>query len=273
MLKVDFRSRARAHVKSAKNLMVENGESAARYAGLELRMAIEALTYQLLQVYLAEVPNSIMAQWTPKKILDELLEIDPNADKTTTIFVGIEETPGVPASKMEFLGEDRRFSVKWANKAHNALSNFLHEPTLAQLEKGVDVDAAARVKSEEILRELDRILDTPLFQTNFGIFVEIKCDCGFIIKRKEDVLKAGKPFSCGFCGRHYRYRRDEAEDRWTFAPSKEAYKCLSCDSEQEIETHLLASLPIIACSRCNAKTQVRSAFTLVPVAEGPLNKD
>src|SRR5437868_10079330 len=108
-MKHDFRHRARKHVKNAKELLAQAGENAARYACLECRMAIEALTYQTLEAYLSEVPNSVMAQWTPKKVMDELLEVDPRADKSVTLFAGIEETPGIASKDMKYIGQDKRF--------------------------------------------------------------------------------------------------------------------------------------------------------------------
>lgn len=113
------RHSAREHIGAAKVLLLVSGESSARYACLNLRMAIEALTYQTLQAYLAEVPNSAMTAWTPKKVIDELLAVDPMADKTSRISFGKQDALGEPSKSMKYLGEDRRFTVKWANKAQN----------------------------------------------------------------------------------------------------------------------------------------------------------
>ena len=157
MTQINYRDRARKHVAEARARLAEPGEAAARQACLSLRMAIEALTYQNLRAYLAETPNSVMAQWTPKKVMDELLAVDPHADRTVTVFFGIEETPGVPAADMQPLGEDRRFTQAWGNKAHNALGSFLHEPTIRQSETGKATEEQARTKASEIADELDFI--------------------------------------------------------------------------------------------------------------------
>ena len=175
----NFRERARQHVGAAKKAFATEGEDGARFACLKLRMAIEALTYQVLQAYLSEVPTEAMKQWTPKKVMAEMLDVDPNADKSSTLFIGEEATPGVASDKMEFLGEDKRFTIKWGNKAHNALGSFLHEPTIAQFEKGDgDQEAAARAKVAEIITLLDDILSTSFMQFNMGNYVSIDCDCG-----------------------------------------------------------------------------------------------
>jgi len=123
-------------LESAKSLITKDDDESLKYASLELRFCIEYITYSQLLIYLNEVPNETFKKWTPKSIISDLITVDPDADKSVLIFGGIEDKKGIHASKMHFLGEDRRFSLKWANKQHNALGNFLHAPTLQQIEKG-----------------------------------------------------------------------------------------------------------------------------------------
>lgn len=265
--KIDYRHRARLHVKAARTALATPGEDAAHYACLKGRMAIEALTYQVLQAYLAETPNSVMAKWTPKQVLAELLEVDPNADKSSQIFIGKEDTPGTPAAKMEFLGEDKRFTIKWGNKAHNALGNFLHESTIAQMEKDPSTnEVAARAKAEETFVVLDGILSTPLMQANFGNFIHLTCSCGFEIKRKEGALQGGKPFTCSNCGNGYLYEWDEGKQTWLFRPDESNWTCEACKEEQFVSTHILATYPVLTC-RCGVKAKVEPAYNLVFIKE------
>ncbi len=75
-----YRERARSHLQEAAGLLNQGSESALRAACLELRMCIEALTYEMLQRYLSEVPNTAMEAWQPKRILSRgLITADPNA--------------------------------------------------------------------------------------------------------------------------------------------------------------------------------------------------
>ena len=73
----DFRAEARQHLSAARSLLQGPGEAAARYACLELRMTIEAMTYELFQLYLKELPRSAMVHWQPGKVIRELLAADP----------------------------------------------------------------------------------------------------------------------------------------------------------------------------------------------------
>jgi len=259
---IDFRASARGHLKCAQALLLTESDQSARYACLELRMAIEALTYQLLQAHLAEVPNSVMEKWTPKRVIDELLAIDPDVDKSREISIGIQETPGVPSKKIHFLGEYRRFSVKWANKAHNSLGFFLHEATIDQHKKRKHNSGnSIRVKANEIVAELDAILGTTIYNVNIGRFVEFECECGFHIKRKDEVLKNCNTISCGDCGLQYKCTFDIANDRYEFVRDRVFFNCPSCTLENGVDTHTLHTLPIIKCA-CGIKFQVENHYRL-----------
>lgn len=171
-----------------------------------------------------------------------------------------------PGAEDGLPGEDKRFSAKWANKAHNALGSFLHEPTLAQYDKDAGFDEeAARAKATEILAILEDILSTPLMSVNMGQFIQIDCDCGFKIKRKLAVLQAGKRFTCGGCGMHYLYTLNEAESRYEFVPDGLAYNCAKCGAGQQVPAHLVEQLPVLTCSECGAKAQVEQLYQLRPL--------
>lgn len=74
-----------------------------------------------------------MRSWTPRRALDELEAVDPDANKSHTLEIGLPGGDGSPTVTV-LSGEDRRFTPKWANVAYNKLSNFLHVPTPKTLE-------------------------------------------------------------------------------------------------------------------------------------------
>lgn len=84
---INFRGQAINHVKSARELLARTDEQSPVYACLELRFAIEALLFDLLQRYTREVSYGAMEKWTPKKVLDELLSIDPEVTESRTITI------------------------------------------------------------------------------------------------------------------------------------------------------------------------------------------
>jgi hypothetical protein len=75
-----------------------------------------------------------MHKWTPREVIAQVLEVDPKADKTSTIAIGREEEQGQPSKNMKMLGENRRFTLKWANRSHNGLADVDHR----QIDRGCD---------------------------------------------------------------------------------------------------------------------------------------
>ncbi|CCV13285.1 hypothetical protein [Mesorhizobium sp. STM 4661] len=271
MPSIDFRYNAREHVKQAKEFAASDNEAMLRAACLELRMAIESLVYDLLQTYLAEVSNSVMEKWQPKQVMDELLYIDPNADKTSSISVGLEEKYGVPAKVMKSLGEDKRFRVKWANKAHNALGSYLHEPTISQHRAGLgNLSQKMRKTIEDTVCVLDDVLSSPVFNVNFAVFDEFKCQCGFLIQRKKGFLEGGKILSCISCGMIFEHWFDEKTKNRLCAPKGYSYNCPNpdCGSKQHIWAHKLNTKDEYACQQCGDKIKVVQQYRMERVMTG-----
>ena len=68
---IDYRSKARAHVRAARAMLTMDDAFAPAYACLHARFAIEALAYDQLQDYLFEVSLDAMDGWTPKAVLKD----------------------------------------------------------------------------------------------------------------------------------------------------------------------------------------------------------
>lgn len=265
MSKINYRDSARDHLANAKPLLHEGSDRSIRYACLELRMAIEALTYDSLQAYLSEVPNSVMGQWTPKKVIEELLAVDPYADQSAKVFVGIEEVFGEPSKDMQFLGEDLRFTAAWAHKAHNALGSFLHEPTIAQHTSGkAGLSDKAKAKADAVASELERILSASVFNTNFGSFITFDCHCGFKLKRKDRALKDNPVVECRECQRRYIGKEIDGGN-YSFKYLQQVFTCKACEIEQAIGDHEVEREPIVSCGNCGTKVQIRKRYVIQPL--------
>lgn len=103
-------------------------------------MAIEALAYDRAQAFAAEMPPSEYDTWQPRKLLQVLLDIDPLADKDSTITFGIEPEYGVLPDKMQLLGSEKVLNAATLKKHYDALGNYLHMPTVRQLREGKGLD-------------------------------------------------------------------------------------------------------------------------------------
>src|SRR4051794_22425114 len=107
----DYRSLAKQRLANAAKLLATNDDDDLVYACLELRKCVEALAYDLLTAYLHEVPLSAFETWQPDKVMKELLQVDPSADRSATISMQREATATEPARPWQLLGEDRRLKA------------------------------------------------------------------------------------------------------------------------------------------------------------------
>jgi len=224
-------------------------------------MAIEAMTYELFQLYLKELPRSAMTKWTPKQVMDELLAIDPYADRSKVLRMGKQSAKGVAATDMSIQAEDKRFRAKWAHKAHNGLGSFLHTSTITQRAKGrSQTEAAARAKCIEIIAELEEFVTTAYSRFTLADFISVDCDCGVTFKRRASVLEENPVVECGGCGAYYDYVPNP-DGGGVFRLQQARWVCSGCGIEQGMGWHRLESLPQLVCS-CGLEGQVTQQYVL-----------
>ncbi|HEX4985686.1 MAG TPA: hypothetical protein VFV71_06390 [Burkholderiales bacterium] len=110
----------------AKALLSEPTAEHLRYAALELRFCIEALTYEKLRSFASDIPEEVLNIWQPPQAVKALLEFEPDADQTFTIYTGVEETYGVPSPNMKLVGTHHSLKLPWLRKHYNKLGSCLH---------------------------------------------------------------------------------------------------------------------------------------------------
>ena len=96
-----LRREAGACLARARDLLSKNEFAATRHACLELRLAIKSLAYQQLDSYLDENSGRRHAQVDAARGIAQMLEVDPKADKSSTIAIGREEEHGQPSKDMK----------------------------------------------------------------------------------------------------------------------------------------------------------------------------
>ena len=268
MEKINMRHTARECVSRAKDLIARGDQASARHACLELRFAIEYITYNQLQTYMDEISDEALKKWTPKQVISEMLEVDPYADQSSIISFGLEHSYGVspPPEEMKTLGQDRRFSMKWANKNHNALGNFLHAPTIHQLESGSEVSTAAIIKkANEIAAECDIILNSSVFNVNFGNFFEFECfNCKTPIKRRLGSFTQQQGVVCpnSNCRATYDVKPGEGV-KIIYNQRTSNYTCQTCGAKNTIGAHHVVAGAMLECEKCRAKATIIQKFSLV----------
>lgn len=267
MGKINMRQTASECLSRARVLLSRGDEPSVRHACLELRFAIEYITYDQLQSYMKEVSDDALKKWTPKQVISAMLEVDPHADKSAIITFGLEHEYGVPPppEEMQLLGEDRRFTMKWANKNHNALGNFLHAPTMLQLESGGAPALKLMVgKAMEVANECEHILRSPVINFNFGHFFEFECmDCKNQIRRRSGSFTPEQGVVCTKCGATYDVKSSE-DGHVSFDLRQVKFNCHSCKIENWLGIHRLIPGEIVICAACGKKSSIRKQFVLMP---------
>jgi hypothetical protein len=84
----NLRPLARDALARARVELASGEEHRLRYAALELRLAMEALTYDRAAAFAELIPPEEYKTWQPRKLMAVLLEIDPAIGMTSTISIG-----------------------------------------------------------------------------------------------------------------------------------------------------------------------------------------
>lgn len=136
----DYRNEARRQLQRANDELTSTEVQRLKYAALELREAMESLTYDRALAYQDDFPPSEYETWQPKKVMQVLLEIDPNADKDSSIAFGIEPTLGQRPEVMQSLGTEKVLNMKTLKKHYDALGSYLHVQSIKQRRAGITID-------------------------------------------------------------------------------------------------------------------------------------
>lgn len=202
-MSINFRQRARDALQRARTEMASGCDDRLIYAALELRMAIECVTYERAKSFEKELPPQAYDVWQPRELMKVLLEIEPLADASGTLSFGLEEQPGVPAKEMKTLGTEKVFSMKDIKGSYDALGSFLHQPTLKQLNSGGHDRQKLRARCNKLVSSLEAVLASRIFNVNFGTFTTFNCmneDCGKPVRKRLPSGRVGVSAVCFECG-------------------------------------------------------------------------
>ena len=225
-MKIQYRSLARQATERAKAILAAGIDDQLRYAALELRLAMEALTYDRAQAYAKEIPPEELSTWQPDKVMRVLLEIEPTADSSYTLTMGEEPYQGGTPQEMHSMGTDTVFSLADLQKHYHAVGSVLHMPTMQQIEKAKLLDVIKlRARLEAIAQDLTRSLASPIWNSTFGNFASLDCGrCGKPIRKRMPSGQGSVAAKCFSCGAQYQVSLLEDGKIWWEPQTREA-KC------------------------------------------------
>lgn len=256
-----YREGARLALVRARKALATDEIYQLRYAALELRMALECLVYERAQNYREELSNKKLNTWQPKQLLGLLLEIDPHADKTSTISFGLEEEYGVPAKEMTVLGTERVISLKEIKNYYDRLGSYLHTPTAEQSNQGKGLPGEKlRESCESLFSIIESSLNSSVWNINFKKSTSLTCgDCGTKIVRRVPDNQESFVATCIECGASYTLTRDEG-DKVNWKANQHEIQCANpeCEEVAVIWTRDITLNKHWNCNRCGGE----NAFVL-----------
>lgn len=263
-LKSHYKKLAQEAVVNAKRELDSANEHRLKYAALELRAGLEALTYHRLLIYKDEVPPSEYAKWQPRKVLEMLLTIYPHADKHSVVSIG-----EVNGDSMRVLGHDRPVSISEIKEYYNALGSLLHTRTVSQVEKsGVKPNFdSMKKRCNEVLKILEDFLHSNVTLTLGNFSTLAKCyECGNPVRRRlvdgEDRVKvACFNFNCK--AEYWLIRQEEGKTLWN--PIHTTVSCHYCKYENIFWPKQVAERVTWKCGGCSREFEFQLGF--VPLQE------
>lgn len=199
-MKHNFRSQAHEALKRARAELDAERDERLRYAALELRLCIEAITYDRAQAFIEELPREEYKTWQPNKLMEVLIEIEPMAGSSGRVRFRRETAPGEPEAPWQDLGEDRVFGLRDIKRSYSKLGNFLHYPTLDKLQTGGTKPETMKRGCLEIANSLEHVLSAPLHNFNLKNLITFECiECGSKVRKRflpGDRKVAAKCFNC-----------------------------------------------------------------------------
>lgn len=232
---MNYRNEARRSLDRCEVELDSGDDGRLKYAALELRMSIEALTYDRALAYKDEFPPSEYETWQPRKVMLTLLDIDPNADENSSISIGKQDRYGFPATEMNSLGTEKVLNMSTLRKHYDALGSYLHIQSMKQVraEKTLNFDQL-RMRCKEIADFIKEVLASPVFNITLGCFSMLECmNCGKPIRKRlprgENKLRA----ECYECRAVYTLL-DNAKEQIEWRPHQTEIECANNNCKHKV---------------------------------------
>lgn len=267
MSRFNFRNDARVALGRARALLKSGQDPDVRYAALELRFAIEAIIYGKAESFQAELPLSEYGEWRPKQILQALLDIDPMADQPVVLRAARQARKGEAAENLRIVGSETPLDIGTIKRHYDALGNILHSPTARQLAEGKGHDLAKlRTRCDQLADALERVLASPIFNINMGVFSSWPCGrCGATVRRRLPRDPGPVEAHCPACSAPYLGDHDGEIARWERV--EQPVDCLNpdCDAQGALWVDQLKEGATWACHGCGKRHRLSLCVEAVAV--------
>jgi hypothetical protein len=255
-------------IKNIEALLDGGADRNILYACLELRRALEAISYNRLAVHLCDIEGELLTSWQPSRVLKFLVsEVDEHATVGAKMavakpdFCGEGEPHDIPEEAWVHLGEQKEVNVRALNSLYQALSSFLHVSVPRKKDRvTTSFEAeAARQKVDDALKFLREFCDeTALLPLPFEKY-KFPCSCGYINQRSAIWLREGRVFSCGRSDCNESYEVKISDVGFYAERRRFLLKCHRCKEDISIP---VAAIPnrvanyCFSCMHCDAQHEL-----------------
>jgi predicted RNA-binding Zn-ribbon protein involved in translation (DUF1610 family) len=233
-----MRFHKRACLERARARIADTSSEGLRYACLELRFCIESICYDKLRLYAKHIPPEVLNTWQPRKVVETLLEYDPQANASYTLNVWRNDESGTP-QQLTFSGQHSVLSPTVLNRHYNKLGSYLHVPTPAQEQRGIIAPEELAEYLRSLVQELEGAASNT-FDTNLAEVVTFDCDkCGQAIIRNAESLENNPIVVCTNQNCRAQYVMREENGAYTRQLRQVDFDCDQCGTKNYVEAQLL----------------------------------
>ena len=255
----DFRSAASAALRRAKAELASEDPSRVRYAALELRMCIEAITYDKAQAYGTDFPPDHYETWQPSSVMRQLIELDPLADTSAHLRIRLETGADEEDSPWIDLGVQEVFSLRQIRDSYSALGNYLHYPHLKQVRKGGTPSAVIHRKCTTIAEQLEKVLLAPVHNSVFGSHVSFQCECGLQLKKRVPMDGTDGQAICYDCRAEFLLKQQSSKGKYLPIRRVMQAPCSACKHPYPVPVERAVVGFSWTCQKCDAKSEIALA--------------
>lgn len=248
----------RACIERARKFLETPSPENLRYAALELRMCMEALTYEKLHFFSGAIPESVLSKWQPPQAVKAILEFEPMADRSFVIHAGVEEEYGKPAKNMQFVGQHKSLRLQWLRKHYNKVGNILHFPSTST---SVFL-SASRVKEylDDVIADVEEALSGNILGGTLREVYVFECsECkSQVVCNKQTVAKTKKAICFNpQCGAEY-FAEISEDGNSGFRLMVTEFDCTNCGALISVENRKLDIGMEFQCGSCNTRHRIVS---------------
>ena len=221
-----YRNMARNALSRAKLNMDANDDEQLQYAALDLRMGLEALTYELAERLKDDIPPEEYGKWQPPNLVKMLASIDPTVGHDSTLTIRREQSMDGGTDHRAVVGLETALSVAILDNHYHALGSYLHIPTINKLQTNQDHrNKRLRLRCEKVAAHISSVLNCSVWNIDFKNTSTTSCiRCNKTMVRRRNTDNEEQVTGCWNCGARYKLV-DRPGKKVEWVPDEVSFNC------------------------------------------------